>query len=73
VSDEERSERAIEMVPANRSPRTEVAGLSREERRMVRLAQLLRGSSGGAMDPGDGGGAIPLHRPGAESRKASVR
>jgi hypothetical protein len=44
VSNEERFERATEKVLADRSPRREVETLSPEEQRMVRMAQLLRGS-----------------------------
>jgi nitrite reductase/ring-hydroxylating ferredoxin subunit len=51
MNDLDRFERAIEKLLADRSPRLEVAGLSEEEQRMVRMAQLLRGSRGGAMDP----------------------
>lgn len=51
MSDEEPFERAIEKLLADRSPRSEVAGLSEEEQRMVRMAQLLRGSRGGEMAP----------------------
>lgn len=51
MSDEERFERAIEKVLADRSPRIEVAGLSPEEQRMVRRAQLLRGSRVVEMSP----------------------
>jgi nitrite reductase/ring-hydroxylating ferredoxin subunit len=50
MNDEGRFERAIETLLADRSPRSEIAGLTAEEQRMLRLAQLLRGSSGGAMD-----------------------
>lgn len=53
MSSEERFERAIERLLADRSPRSEVAGLSEHEQRMVRMAQLLRGSRGGEMAPGE--------------------
>jgi len=51
MNDEERFEQAIGKLLADRSPRSEAAGLSPEEQRMVRMAQLLRGSRGQAMVP----------------------
>jgi nitrite reductase/ring-hydroxylating ferredoxin subunit len=51
MNDKGRFERLIEKLPADRSPRSEVARLSDEERRMVRMAQLLRGSRGQEMAP----------------------
>jgi nitrite reductase/ring-hydroxylating ferredoxin subunit len=51
VNDEDRFERAIEKLLADRSPRAEVGSLSSEERRMVRMAQLLRGSRGQEVAP----------------------
>jgi nitrite reductase/ring-hydroxylating ferredoxin subunit len=51
MSNEEPFERAIEKLLADRSPRSEAAGLSGDEQRMVRMAQLLRGSRGGETAP----------------------
>jgi nitrite reductase/ring-hydroxylating ferredoxin subunit len=51
MNDQGRFERAIEKLLTDRSPRSEVAGLSDEEQRMVRIAQLLRGSRRQVMDP----------------------
>jgi nitrite reductase/ring-hydroxylating ferredoxin subunit len=51
MTDEDRFERAIEKLLADRSPRSEAAGLSGDEQRMVRMAQLLRGSRGGETAP----------------------
>ena len=51
MSDEDRFEQAIEKLLANRSPRSELAGLADKERRMVRMAQLLRGSCGQKIAP----------------------
>jgi hypothetical protein len=51
VSNEERCERAIEKLLADRSPRLELVGLCEEEQRMVRMAQLLRGSRTQEMAP----------------------
>lgn len=45
-------ERALDRVAAGHSPLDELASLSPEERQMVRMAQLLRGSTGQAMRPG---------------------
>lgn len=44
--EDERLERAIDAVLADRSPRRELTGLSEERRRMVWVVQLLRGSRG---------------------------
>ncbi len=44
-------EDAVDKVAADRSPRSEVAGLSAEEQRMVRMAQLLHGSQAHEVDP----------------------
>lgn len=46
MTEEERLERAIDAVLADRSPRQAVADLSDEHRRMLRVVQLLRGSRG---------------------------
>jgi nitrite reductase/ring-hydroxylating ferredoxin subunit len=46
MSDEDRFEQALEKLLADRSPRSEVTGLSEEQQRMVRMVQLLRGSRG---------------------------
>jgi hypothetical protein len=51
VSDETQFDRAIEMLLADRSPRSEVADLSMQELRMVRVAQLLRGRHGPTITP----------------------
>jgi cytochrome b6-f complex iron-sulfur subunit len=51
MNDEERFEQAIEKLLADRSPRSVVARLSPEEQRMVRVAQLLRGSRGQELAP----------------------
>jgi Rieske Fe-S protein len=44
MSDPERFNRAIELLLADRSPRSEAAQLDEEEQAMLRMAQLLRGS-----------------------------
>lgn len=51
MTGDEQLERALERLLADRSPRREVAGLSDEEQRLVRMAQLLRGSRGGELSP----------------------
>lgn len=51
MSPEERFERALEKVVADQSPREEVAGLGEEEQRMLRMAQLIRGSASQEPDP----------------------
>jgi nitrite reductase/ring-hydroxylating ferredoxin subunit len=51
MNDEDRFERVIGKLLADRSPRSEMARLSEEEQRMVRMAQLLRGSRGHQMSP----------------------
>jgi Rieske Fe-S protein len=51
VNDDDQFERAIEKLLADRSPRSEVGGLSEDEQRMVRMAQLLRGSRGQELAP----------------------
>jgi hypothetical protein len=44
VSEEARLEQTIETLLADRSPRRAVIGLSREQRSIIRIVQLLRGS-----------------------------
>lgn len=44
MSESDRLNRALEDLLADRSPRAEVQGLDADEQRMVRFAQLLRGS-----------------------------
>jgi nitrite reductase/ring-hydroxylating ferredoxin subunit len=44
MSDSEQFDRAIEKLLADQSPRQEALSLDEEEQRMLRLAQLLRGS-----------------------------
>jgi nitrite reductase/ring-hydroxylating ferredoxin subunit len=44
-------ERAIERVMADRSPLEEIEHLDTEERSMLRVAQMLRGSAGSAVRP----------------------
>lgn len=51
MTNDDQLDRALERLLEERSPRAEVAGLSDEEQRMVRLAQLLRGSRGREMSP----------------------
>lgn len=51
MSDEERLERALQRVADDQSPRAETSDLSAEEQRMVRMAQLLRGSAGQDASP----------------------
>jgi len=45
VSDRDALDRAIEKLLADRSPRDEAASLDPEQQRMLRMAQLLRGSA----------------------------
>lgn len=51
MSDLEGFHRALERLLADRSPVTDVAALAAEEERMLRLAQLLRGSVDQEPDP----------------------
>lgn len=51
MKNQTRLERAIEKLLAGRSPRSEARQLSRDEQRMLRMAQLLRGARGQAPDP----------------------
>lgn len=44
MNESDQFDRALEKLLADRSPRTEIAGLDEEEVRMMRMAQLLRGS-----------------------------
>lgn len=44
MSDDERFDRALEELLADRSPLREATGLSKDEQRMVHMAQLLRGT-----------------------------
>lgn len=50
MSDDERLDRALEALRAGRSPRSEAAGLEPDEQRMLRFAQMLRGSAGDEPD-----------------------
>jgi Rieske Fe-S protein len=50
MSNEDRFERAIETLLQDRSPRSQVGSLTEDQRRMVRMAQLLRGSRRQVMD-----------------------
>ena len=51
MSDSTRFEDAIDKIAADRSPRSEVADLSPDEQRMIRMAQLLHGTQTRAVDP----------------------
>jgi nitrite reductase/ring-hydroxylating ferredoxin subunit len=51
VSDHSGFDEALEQILADRSPRRALESLSPEERRMVRMAQLLRGTQGGEPSP----------------------
>lgn len=51
MSDSERLDEAIDRIVADRSPRTEMAHLSVEEQRMLRMAQLLHGTQPHTVDP----------------------
>ena len=51
MTEEDRFERALDKLAADRSPREEAAGLSEEEQRMLRVAQLIHGSGGQDVDP----------------------
>lgn len=46
MSDQERLDRALDELIAGRSPRSDAEALDPEEQRMLRVAQLLRGSRG---------------------------
>jgi nitrite reductase/ring-hydroxylating ferredoxin subunit len=46
MNHEDRFERAIETLVEDRSPRSQVGSLTEDQRRMVRMAQRLRGSRG---------------------------
>jgi hypothetical protein len=50
-SDCNRLHRAIDTLLLDQSPRREAANLDREEQRLVRIAQLLRGSQGQSASP----------------------
>lgn len=52
MSQDERWDRALEKIVADQSPRNEAAGLGEQEQRMLRMAQLIRGSAGQDIDPG---------------------
>lgn len=52
MSDTERFDRAIEDLLSDRSPRADARGLDPDEQRMLRMAQLLRGSRTQEPDPG---------------------
>lgn len=47
----DRFSKALDDLVADRSPRAEAAGLDEDEQRMLRMAQLLRGSVGKPPDP----------------------
>lgn len=66
----EEFERALNRVAADQSPIDELAMLSHEERRMVRMAQVLHGSAGGEIRPGF---AEDLRRQVLPSRRVSRR
>jgi cytochrome b6-f complex iron-sulfur subunit len=51
MSESDRFDEAIEKIVADHSPRAEVGGLSAEEQRMVRMAQLLHGGQTHTVDP----------------------
>jgi nitrite reductase/ring-hydroxylating ferredoxin subunit len=51
MSDQERFNRAVDALLADRSPRAETAHLDDEERAMLQMAQLLRGTRQQAPDP----------------------
>jgi cytochrome b6-f complex iron-sulfur subunit len=51
MNDSERFDEAIDKVVADRSPRADVAGLSQDEQRMLRMAQLLHGTQTHTVDP----------------------
>jgi nitrite reductase/ring-hydroxylating ferredoxin subunit len=46
MNNEDRFERAIETVMQDRSPRSQIGSLTEDQRRMICMAQLLRGSRG---------------------------
>lgn len=51
MSDIDRFDRAIEELLADRSPHADAERLDPEEQRMLRMAQMLRGSQSGEPDP----------------------
>jgi len=51
VSEHENLDRALDALLADRSPRREAAALSEEERKMLAVAQMLRGSRPRQADP----------------------
>ena len=51
MSEHENLDRALDALTADRSPRREVIGLNEEERKMLAMAQLLRGSQPRQADP----------------------
>ncbi len=51
MSESDRFDQAIEKLMADQSPRSELSGLDAEEQRMLRMAQLLRGSMGASPRP----------------------
>jgi nitrite reductase/ring-hydroxylating ferredoxin subunit len=51
MNDPERLDRAIDRLLADRSPRIEAGELAEEDLEMLRMAQLIRGTTRGAPDP----------------------
>jgi nitrite reductase/ring-hydroxylating ferredoxin subunit len=74
VSDSDLFDRAIEKVLSDQSPRGEVAKLDPEERRLVQMAQRLRGSQGQSPSPEfvDRLHSRLFHQPRRVSRRAAV-
>jgi nitrite reductase/ring-hydroxylating ferredoxin subunit len=51
MSGSDRFDEAVDKIVADQSPRAQLAGLSAEEQRMVRMAQLLHGTQTHTVDP----------------------
>lgn len=51
MSDSDRFDGIIDRIVSDRSPRADVKNLSDEEKRMVRMAQLIRGTGAHTVDP----------------------
>lgn len=51
MTEEERFERALDKLAADRSPREDAASLSADEQHMLRVAQMIRGSAAQEIDP----------------------